>query len=217
MILADLLTKQAKTYFTRQELERDLDMEPVACSPCEGQAKGYSLSYKCCTYFPFLANHIVGGFTEEHLEKLSSAGGLITHLGIHPSKQYREQFALSRFGTNDDLSCPMYKGGQCSIWSTRPVECQMYFCSKPGEHKVWKQAKNFANEMEMGLSQLSALYAGANLKQIQWSIDVFSHNESKYSLQEMLSFYRDCHAIYQQNSVLWIRQLRQELEFILQA
>ncbi|MEZ4871036.1 MAG: hypothetical protein R2827_02080 [Bdellovibrionales bacterium] len=205
-----ILSKESQSYFTGEELKRKIELHEPQCEPCEGVKEGYSESAKCCTYFPFVPNYRITGLPERVLQELSNQGNF-TYMGVHPNREYRKQFALSPFGQNSSLKCPLFQKNQCSIWTQRPGECQLFFCKPFKEIQFKRDMKNFMSEMEFGLSQLSALYAGRSLEEIQWSLSVFDHNESLSLDGEIEKFYKECSELYGQYKQVWIRELRESL------
>jgi Fe-S-cluster containining protein len=140
----------------------------VDCSRC-------SIEWKCCTYRPFIANFLVGGF--------SSSGVLSEHLlkewdflivGLAPNLIYRNQFLKKGkwgFGTESSLLCSFYhKGsGGCRIWSSRPAVCRTFFCKSSYQETgafYWKSAEEFAWRLEWALLEDFLHVKGWSLEEV---------------------------------------------------
>tara|TARA_B100000749_G_scaffold280875_1_gene279602 strand:+ start:49748 stop:50392 length:645 start_codon:yes stop_codon:yes gene_type:complete len=205
--LGSMLSEHSKLFFTDDQLTTEIDVPSVVCEPCEGE--GFTQASKCCTYFPFVANYSIGADIEFYISKFGKKG-LVTFLGLHPEKKYRDQFALNGFGKGEGLGCPLFQNGSCSDWSRRSTECQFYFCKPWTAKSMKKDLRNYMNDMEMGLAQMAAVHAGADQDELKWSIDVFSHNESPWLIYELQDYFKDCHKEYMENRKAWIVELQKQ-------
>lgn len=98
---------------------------------------------KCCTFFPELANFLVGGILLDGDPSLAAGRAAIeqrlagrvgvTPLGIAPSAAQRLLFERGTrgFGRSRALLCPYFTeegGGRCTIWRHREATCATWFC-----------------------------------------------------------------------------------------
>lgn len=125
----------------------------VDCARCH-------LDFKCCTYRPFIANFLVGGFAKHDFfnEDLKNEWDFLI-VGLSPNKKYRKYFAKKGkwgFGTDATLLCTFYQRstGGCGIWQSRPAVCRTFFCKSSYQEAgvyYWKQAEEFTWQMEWAL------------------------------------------------------------------
>jgi Fe-S-cluster containining protein len=122
----------------------------VDCSKC-------SIEWKCCTYRPFIANFLVGGFASPELldEKLIQDWDFLI-VGLAPNLKYRKLFLKKGkwgFGTEASLLCSFYHkaSGGCQIWQSRPAVCRTFFCKSSYPESgasYWKKAEEFTWRLE---------------------------------------------------------------------
>jgi Fe-S-cluster containining protein len=140
----------------------------VDCSRC-------SLDLKCCTYRPFIANFLVGGFIDSHVfnEELMHEWDFLI-LGLTPSIQYRKYFAKKGkwgFGTDATLLCTFFQKqtGQCKIWESRPTVCRTFFCkssyAEAGAY-YWKKAEEWTWHLEWSLLEDFLHHKGWTLEEV---------------------------------------------------
>lgn len=114
---------------------------PVQCQPCSGAAaSGFDPILRCCTYFPFLPNFVIGALLDSNSDDVqrrvreACARGRAVPLGMFAPPEYLQLArALSLnvgFGKDKRLVCPFLErtDGACTIWHHRPGVCSSYFC-----------------------------------------------------------------------------------------
>lgn len=183
-----------------RELQIDLPKETkVNCESCNMVKRGiYREALKCCTFYPFLANYLVG-------EILSSQNSMILRAFIKerrfnlpiglcapPAYQLKHRYTSSAdFGRKEDLLCPFMKNGGCQIWQSRSSVCFSFYCeSSYGEHgKVfWTELESLFYRIELNLSQMAMIELGFNNKELDKNIahikvDIFEpEDEAKWAL-----------------------------------
>lgn len=134
---------------------------------------------KCCTYYPFIPNYLVGAILKENpkhpdILELIRECKYILPIGICAPPGYQKKFNLklaTDFGTNTDLLCPFYKvqSGGCSVWKNRGHECSTFFCiSSYGEagELFWSEVRDYLHHVEMVFSQQSMIEKGFAPKEI---------------------------------------------------
>lgn len=164
------------------------------CSNCymrrSEEKKPFLESTKCCTYYPFIPNYLVGGMLYENLEASKSMRNLIRDrqwilpLGViaPPSYQLKHQNKhIDEFGRNSDLVCPFYisQKGQCSVWKWRDSQCSTYFCTydNPSGPERWSKIQQFLFDTEMLISQECMLQKGFNLAEISQCLKWVRYSE----------------------------------------
>ncbi len=160
------------------------------CAMCDhGQIAPVEMDYfepktKCCTYYPTLANYLVGAILADEgddlaegrrrlRERIASRIGVTPHLLMTPHK-YSLLYAASRgsaFGHSKLLLCPYYdgdNGGRCTVWRYRESICSTYFCKhtngKPG-WEFWRAAREYLSHVEGTLARSTAATVDPNVKQ----------------------------------------------------
>lgn len=169
----------------------------ATCSNCLKSRPGpdvaapyYDARLKCCTYYPFLPNYLVGAILTEasdaglETEGSSRIRGLIRErrftlpIGVCAPPGYQEKFNATRseaFGRDPELLCPFYifKTGQCGVWRHRGHECATFFCTSSygqrGE-SFWHEVRNLLHYTEMYLSQEAMLFKGFSSSEIDTNL-----------------------------------------------
>lgn len=174
-----------------------LDLNPqenkATCSNClksrpgpDVQAPFYDARLKCCTYYPFLPNYLIGALlTDEgesegaqRLRALIRERRFALPIGVCAPPGYQEKFNLTRsvaFGRDPELLCPFYifKNGHCGIWRHRGHECATFFCvsdyGAKGE-SFWHEVRNLLHYTEMFISQEAMLLKGYSSAEIDTNL-----------------------------------------------
>ena len=159
----------------------------TSCNLCQTEKSPY-LDIKCCNYFPFMTNFLLGGIlsdTEETSliegkrivrELIKSKKG-VTPYGILPHNSYsstqKEIFKKENiFGTKEEMEqqkCPYLFDGNCSVWKYREHLCVSFFClsvgGKNGNH-FWEKVDDLLNLVEQKLSKFVLLKLNWNVETI---------------------------------------------------
>lgn len=140
----------------------------VDCSRC-------AMELKCCTYRPFIANFLVGGFANSQAfdETLLNEWDFLI-LGLTPNIRYRKHFAKKGkwgFGTDATLLCTFFQkqSGQCKIWESRPTVCRTFFCkssyAEAGAY-YWKTSEEWTWLLEWVLLEDFLHHQGWTLEEV---------------------------------------------------
>lgn len=171
----------------------------ATCTSCYKTQKNAPLPHfdsnlKCCTYYPFIPNYLVGAILSS--QNLTAEGANIIRdlirerryvlpIGLCPPPSYQALFNAKRaedYGNRFDLLCPFYnnKKGGCNIWPYRGHECATYFCHSSygmnGE-KFWQEVRTSLFELEMYLSQLAMLELGFHNKEIDTNLSYIKNEQ----------------------------------------
>ena len=131
--------------------------------------KTYQPDLKCCTFYPFLPNFLVGAILSQdrYVEGQKVIRDLIARrqyalpIGLVPPVRYQLDFVANKaegFGQREDWLCPYYNREKelCNVWHYRGVVCTTYFCkssfAKAGE-KFWAQTSDYLSYFEMALME----------------------------------------------------------------
>lgn len=145
--------------------------------PIERRFRG---NLKCCTYFPFLPNYLVGGILEQpadddgsnRVRRLISEQVGIRPEGLSPSALYKLLYrsAIDGFGKSERLLCPYYQTntGGCSIWRYRDSVCSTYFCKSIAGRagtEFWKELAGYLAYVQSSLSLFVLLELGMDTRE----------------------------------------------------
>jgi Fe-S-cluster containining protein len=115
------------------------------CAPAGGdevlEGRGlFNPAVKCCTYQPALASFAVGALFSDSRPELDEGrrrvrARIAEQHGVYPSGvqgpsaywlRYRAK--PDGFGRAEELRCPYYDAGRCTVWQLRDAVCSTYFC-----------------------------------------------------------------------------------------
>ncbi len=157
------------------------------CDDCPKVKLGeYRDDCRCCTYYPELANFLVGlalmSDSREAIVPLIRSHSTVP-IGLAPSPQrYKnvvEAYAQDRFGEEPWMLCPFVdkQTFHCKIYPFRNSVCSTYFCTNDhGEigNEFWGKLQNLAGNVEMSLSQYCMDKVGLSHKKFVASLDELS-------------------------------------------
>lgn len=219
-----------------------LNLDPqetlATCHNCyrakpQNPAPHYHPKLKCCTYYPFIPNYLVGGFVDHPvLKQLLQDRRYVLPIGICPPPGYQEMFRNKKaldFGQRDDLQCPFYQleKGQCGVWQFRGHECSTFFCVSRYEkgESFWLGVREYLSHTEMHLSQNCMLQKGflwseieQNLQWIKrpqddtrrdWSLSALEWSDLwKHHQDDIEGYFRSCYQFVSEHK----QQLKVELQ-----
>lgn len=155
--------------------------------------KPFSRDTKCCTYYPFLSNYLIGGAlasgefkTVQILKELILNRQWALPIGFVAPPTYQIKFlnkTVDDFGRRNDLLCPFYSSGQCMVWAWRDSQCSTYFCGYDDSfgETHWLKKQFDLYEVEKYLSQSCMLQKGFLLDEVEFNLSwIKLTNESKY-------------------------------------
>lgn len=171
-----LLNGITDSFFSKKLLSKDVFEEKATCDNCLQAPKKYKADLKCCTFWPFIPNYVVGAILasekKRHLEakkiirKLIQDQGFVLPLGIPAPPWYQKEFKTKKkeiFGQNKNYLCPYYdkNQNQCGIWEYRGSVCTSFYCEssygKKGQ-EFWYSLENYLSYLEMGLAEEALVY-----------------------------------------------------------
>ncbi len=161
-------------------------------SPRRKSASCYSPSTKCCTFWPFLPNYLLGAILIENLPAKSQiqqfiAGiepAVVLPVGMAAPFSYQIKFNDRQpkdFGNREDLLCPFYEKGNCQIWQHRGSVCSTWFCfsSFGSQGKAyWNTLLDYLSIVEMSLAQECLAMTGFSPKIISYNLDLINQKAS---------------------------------------
>jgi Fe-S-cluster containining protein len=174
--------------------EKDFPEEKWAtcsnCTLCRSSKSPY-LDTKCCNYYPYLANYLIGGILSDPRPEMAEgqkrvreliykkAGitpyGIIPPVGYHASGKPKSEDTPARIETREEYNakqCPYLnvKEGACTIWDYRENLCSTHFClSSGGEigEDFWKKTNKYLQMAENVLSNYALHQLGVRVSKIK--------------------------------------------------
>lgn len=163
----------------------------------------YEPDLKCCTYYPFLPNFVVGAILSDESRSAPGAVAAIREkiktrhyslpLGLVAPPNYQVPFnhrKQNEFGRRPDWLCPYFQPEQqnCGIWRHRGAVCTSFYCQSSFGKKglrYWDQISNYLTYVEMALMEEALVMLDFSPRQIS---DLLSYlNRQEASAAEMRS------------------------------
>lgn len=170
--------------FLKSLVELEIPDEQIAtcksCPICGSELSPY-LNLKCCDYYPYLPNYLVGAILSAKSDSLTTGRVRlkeemdkrigVTPYGIFPSitymKRAKEVESFDFWQRPREMLeaqiCPYYMEGFCTIWDFRESMCITHFCSSVGGDKgvlFWLKLRELLLMIEITLSQYALLKLG---------------------------------------------------------
>ncbi len=203
-MLKDDLPEIYNDLLPKEFLELNPQEKLATCSNCYKTKKGspkphYNPVFKCCTYYPFIPNYLVGAILmsgkQEILNNLILDRKYVLPIGVCAPADYQKQFRLksfSDFGNCEDLVCPFYAKniGGCSIWRFRGHECATFFCASSYGQKgegAWQNIRDYLFDVEMELSQSVMVQKGYTPREIDKNLSYVKRPEDDVDASPELS------------------------------
>lgn len=171
-----LLNGITDSFFSKKLLSKEVFEEKATCDNCLQAPKKYKADLKCCTFWPFIPNYVVGAILssekERHqdvqktIRKIIDNQGFVLPLGIPAPPWYQKDFKADKkeiFGQNKKFLCPYYdkNKNQCGAWEYRGSVCTSFYCEssygKKGQ-EFWYSLENYLSYLEMGLAEEVLVY-----------------------------------------------------------
>ncbi len=117
------------------ETRAPCDVCPLAV-PAEGHVC-FSTPARCCTYQPSIPGFLVGRALEREgrgaarLRRRIRDGDGVSAGGLHPGEAWSgrlDRAGHEGFGTDPDLSCPLWEDGRCTVYDDRGAMCRTFSC-----------------------------------------------------------------------------------------
>lgn len=180
----------------------------AVCEPCSF-SPNYRSDLKCCTYYPFMPNYLIGAVLSQesndafgNLQSLgtSQIKALIEKrryalpIGLVAPVRYQLSFIKRKkadFGHREDWLCPYFNSQTkgCTIWFARSAVCTTFFCrSSQGSagKSFWHELSEYLTYVEMALLEEFLAYEGYSARQMSDQLDYL--NRKKGTLQEKKSW-----------------------------
>lgn len=130
----------------------------------------YQANLKCCTYFPFMPNYLVGAILEsedtaesirQEIQSRIKKRVYALPIGIVPPIPHQVEFNHRKkndFGNRADWLCPYYSLSEnnCGIWRFRGAVCSTFFCKTIGGKKgqlYWTKLSDYLTYVEAALME----------------------------------------------------------------
>ena len=162
------------------------------CSNCImacGDKPSYSEKNKCCTYYPFIPNFMLGNILHNNKKvapqilSYIQAKQYVLPIGFCAPESYqfksRDENNIG-FGKDESLLCPFYDRGACNIWDQRNSECISFQCySSYGETglKFWQVLGDLIYELELHISKAMMKEHGFPESDINGSIKYINYKQ----------------------------------------
>jgi len=156
----------------------------------------YEADLKCCTFYPFLPNYVVGAIlSEESLAAPSAVAAIrrkITNreyslpLGLVAPPSYQVPFnhrKPNEFGRRADWLCPYFNHEKqnCGIWRHRGAVCTSFYCkSSFGKAGLayWDELSNYLTYVEMALMEETLVMLDFSPRQISDLLNYLNRQEA---------------------------------------
>ncbi len=138
-------------------------MCPPESDQIERSSEGFfNPTTKCCTFYPDVPCYSIGALLQDErpawaegkrrVREIIASGHGVTPTGIHMPPVYRRHYAhaATLFGHSEQMRCPHYADGACSIWEYRESVCATYFC----KHDRGADGMQFYKTLRTYLDQL---------------------------------------------------------------
>ena len=166
-------------------LRRWVRMEPglvsnVDCVSCSNSIARPAFAerwrqYKCCTFQPFVAGFYCGAHIVAHgqLPADAESKAVLQPIGVMAAHEYRKRHEqLSEDEHGNEQLCAFYMAGRCQIWSHRPGECSLHFCTQDAGRARREDWKIRSFQLESALSQMALAHLGFGprelAQQVEW-------------------------------------------------
>lgn len=165
------------------------------CAMCGNQTRStvsFQSDTKCCTFWPSLANFLVGGALLDETESgrdgrsrvlQFARRGWATPLMLLPAPAHRMLYAQTKsreFGRSPLLKCPyLGDGGGCTIWKQRNAICATWFCKYErgvASQQFWDAVRRFLTGMERSVAIWCCLELGISGESVRKALEML-HKE----------------------------------------
>ncbi|MBL7545910.1 MAG: hypothetical protein JNL11_18980 [Bdellovibrionaceae bacterium] len=194
----------------------------ATCDRCIQAPHKYDKDLKCCTFWPFIPNYIVGEILLSTEQKYKSVQELIrshvkSHqwnlpMGLVAPSRYQFEFKEKKskiFGQESKFLCPYYSkvNNNCSLWLYRGSVCTSFFCeSSFGQsgHEFWQRFENYYSYLEMGISQEVLVYKDFSPRDVNEQLEYLM-------MEKKINFTKHRY------EKIWKHFLGREIDFYIQA
>lgn len=171
-----LLNGVTDNFFPKKLLSKEIFETKATCDVCIQSPQKYKDDLKCCTFWPFIPNYIVGAILNSSkkrhkpaqifIRKLILDSGFVLPIGIPAPPWYQKKFKENKskiFGQDRKYLCPYFdkNNNQCGVWEFRGSVCTSFYCESSYGQKgqqFWHSMENFLSYLEMGLAEEVLVY-----------------------------------------------------------
>lgn len=144
--------------------------------------------YKCCTFQPFVANFYCGAMLEAGVSPFTAGAmqAVIQPLGVMATRRFRDLSDATPDSERGEAHLCSYfdrKKRSCRIWSFRPGECSLYFCSTDPKSRERGEWSARAFHLESSMAQMALAHLGFSPRQL--SDQVNQLNDPREDLQSL--------------------------------
>jgi hypothetical protein len=197
MKITDSLSPKLAKPMSKKILNTDLLETKATCDSCamaKGKHRGkvhYNPHLKCCTFYPFIPNFLVGeilstgGRGSEIVLDLIQRRQYALPLGLVAPISYQVPFNQRQetdFGNREDWICPYYnrESENCNIWQSRSSVCISFICKssyKAKGLKFWKNLGDYLHGIEMTLMEECLVQMDFSPRQVSDLVDYLNRYE----------------------------------------
>lgn len=175
--------------FPDELLNLNLEETKATCDQCamtRSRTRGeisYQEHLKCCTFYPFMPNYLIGAGLSDSSLTPSLGGDLRAMIskrrfslpiGFVAPIRYQLEFNQRKpheFGQREDWLCPYFDRAQknCRIWKYRSAVCTSFYCkSSYGQKgmKFWFDLSEYLTYVEMALLEEALIRLDFSPRQI---------------------------------------------------
>ncbi len=156
----------------------------------------YEPDLKCCTFYPFLPNYVVGAILSDESGAapgvVESIRGKIKNreyvlpIGLVAPPSYQVPFnhrKKNEFGRREDWLCPYFNREKqnCGIWRHRGAVCTSFYCkSSFGQAGIqyWNELANYLTYVEMAVMEEALVMLDFSPRQISDLLGYLNRQEA---------------------------------------
>lgn len=203
MKLKYLLPRLYENLFPEELLQFSIEEKRATCDFCAmapGRSEGkivYREDLKCCTFYPFMPNFLIGAsFKEaqanpdlgkdlrEDLQAMIRQRKYSLPIGFLAPVRYQLEFNQRKpqeFGQREDWLCPYFdsKNKNCRIWRTRSAVCSTFYCkSSYGKAGLsfWHELSEYLTYVEMAMLEEALIRLDFSPRQISNQLDFLNRS-----------------------------------------
>lgn len=184
-----LIPEFYQDYFPNKIYNLDINESKATCDQCIQSPAKYKNDLKCCTFWPFIPNYIVGAILSDQSDRYKEKKEYIINaisnkkwnlpLGLIPSPIYQVNHKKTKsrtFGKSEKYLCPYYDKthNQCGVWKFRGSVCTSFYCEssyKNSGQKFWKAFESYFHYLEMALSEEVIVYKDYSPRDMSFQLE----------------------------------------------
>lgn len=189
-----LLPEVYHPFFSESLWNLSLAENKATCDTCIQAPHKYKSDLKCCTFWPFIPNYIIGSLLLSREEKYSEGQKVmrdliqshrfVLPLGVVAPPEYQNYFKKNKskiFGQSESYLCPYYLKykNQCGIWIFRGSVCASFYCESSYGKKgslFWQAFENYLSYLEMALAEEVLVYNDYSPRELSSQLEYLDGN-----------------------------------------